>query len=57
VLLSSSSREEASVAGLRRQFVTVPIQTLTPGRYQLEIRVRDLTSGTQIDRAVPFDRE
>ncbi|MBI1796707.1 MAG: hypothetical protein HYR74_06610 [Candidatus Eisenbacteria bacterium] len=56
-IISSSSREEASAAGLRRQFVSVPIQTLAPGRYQLEIRVRDLTAGTQVERVVPFDRQ
>lgn len=57
VLLSSTSREEAQAAGLRRQFVTVPVLALAPGRYQLEIRVRDLVSGTQVERAVAFDRE
>ena len=57
VLLSSTSRQEAQVAGLRRQFVSVPVLSLAPGRYQLEIRVRDLTAGTQAERAVAFDRE
>jgi hypothetical protein len=56
-LLSSSSREEATVAGLRRQFVTVAVQSLVPGHYQLEIRVRDLTTGTVVERTVAFDRE
>lgn len=57
VLLSSTTRQEAQVAGLRRQFVSVPVLPLAPGRYQLEIRVRDLTAGTQAERAVAFDRE
>jgi GWxTD domain-containing protein len=56
-LLSSSSRQEAQVAGLRRQFVIVPVLSLTPGRYQLEVRVRDLTAGTQVERTIAFDRE
>jgi GWxTD domain-containing protein len=56
-LLSSTSRQEAQQAGLRRQFVTVPVQSLRPGRYQLEIRVRDLTAATQVERVIAFDRE
>ena len=56
-LVSSSSRGDTQSAGLRRQYVSVPIQTLAPGRYQLEIRVRDLAAGTQVERVVPFDRE
>lgn len=56
-LLSSSSRQEEQLAGLRRQFVTVPVVSLAPGRYQLEIRVRDLTAGTQVERTIAFDRE
>ena len=50
-------RQEAQVAGLRRQFVTVPVLSLAPGRYQLEIRVRDLTAGAQVERVIAFDRE
>ena len=57
VLLSSTSRQEAQLAGLRRQFVTVPVSSLGPGRYQLEIRVRDVTAGTQVERVIAFDRE
>jgi len=57
ILLSSASRQEAQIAGIRRQFVTVPIQSLAPGHYQLEIRVRDQNAGTQIERAIAFDRE
>jgi hypothetical protein len=57
VLLSSTSRVEAQVAGLRRQFVTVPVHELRPGQYQLEIRVRDLVAGTRAERVVAFDRE
>jgi tetratricopeptide (TPR) repeat protein len=56
-LLNSTSREEATVGTMRRQFVTVPISTLAAGRYQLEIRVRDLTTGTQVERLVPFNRD
>jgi hypothetical protein len=56
-LVSSTSRGDTQTAGIRRQYVSVPIQSLAPGRYQLEIRVRDLTAGTQIERLVPFDRE
>jgi tetratricopeptide (TPR) repeat protein len=56
-MLSSTSRQEAQQARLRRQFVTVPVQSLRPGHYQLEIRVRDLTAAAQVERAIAFDRE
>ena len=56
-LLSSASREEAQLAGIRRQFISVPVRSLAPGRYRLEVRVRDLVSGTQAEGAAAFTRE
>jgi Tfp pilus assembly protein PilF len=53
----SISREETNVGGLRRQFVSVPVQSLTPGRYLLQVRVRDQVSGLTASRAVAFVRE
>ncbi len=54
---TSATRVETQVGTLRRQFVTVPAQTLTPGRYQLEVRVRDLVAGAQVQRFLEFVRE
>ncbi len=53
----SASREETQVERMRRQFLTVPAQSLTPGRYRLEIRVRDMVSGRVARREVEFTRE
>jgi GWxTD domain-containing protein len=39
-----TSREEQQVGALRRQFVSVPIESLPAGRYTLEVRVRDLVA-------------
>jgi GWxTD domain-containing protein len=38
----SATREETQIGPRRRQFVNVPVDALPPGRYRLEIRVRDL---------------
>lgn len=39
-----TSREEQQLGPLRRQFVSVPIESLPAGRYTLEVRVRDLVA-------------
>ncbi len=52
----SASRAEENPGALRRQFVTVPVQSLPTGHYQLEIRVRDLVAGTEAVGAAPFVR-
>jgi hypothetical protein len=41
----SATRQDQNVGSVRRQFVTVPVQALPPGHYQLEVRVRDLVAG------------
>jgi hypothetical protein len=56
-VLISTSREETNAGPLRRQFVSVPIENVAPGRYRLEIRVRDLISGTETSGATEFERE
>jgi GWxTD domain-containing protein len=50
----SVSREEQHLGALRRQFITVPVASLPPGRYRLEVRVRDLTTGDEAVRSVDF---
>ena len=34
-----------AILPLRRQFVSVPVSSLPPGRYRLEVRVHDATTG------------
>lgn len=41
------SRRETTHGSLRRQFLTVPVASLPPGRYEIELRVRDLLAGTE----------
>ncbi len=50
----SASRAEENAGPLRRQFVSVPVQALPPGRYKLEIRVRDLVANTEAVRSAEF---
>ncbi len=50
----SASRETENPGSLRRQFVTVPIQSLPSGHYRLEIRVRDLIAGNEASRNADF---
>ncbi len=50
----SASREEENPGPLRRQFVTVPVQSLPPGRYRLDIRVRDLIADVAATRTAEF---
>ena len=50
----SATREEENVGPIRRQFVTVPVQSLPAGRYRLEILVRDLVADDQAVRTAEF---
>jgi tetratricopeptide (TPR) repeat protein len=56
-VISSTSREAEQWGALRRQFVSVPTQSLAPDRYRLEIRVRDLLSGAEAKGVTEFVRE
>ena len=56
-LISATSREAQQVGALRRQFVSVPTQSLEPGRHRLEIRVTDLLTGAVATGATEFARE
>lgn len=50
----SATREEENLGPLRRQFVSVPVQSLPPGKYRLEITVRDLVAGGEATRSAEF---
>ena len=50
----STSREESNIGPLRRQFVTVPIQSLPPGHYRLEVQVKDLVAKVDATSSVEF---
>lgn len=51
-----ASRRETNTGPLRRQFVRVPVQALPPGRYRLEVTVRDLLNGAETSGRVRFTR-
>ena len=50
----SVSREERHLGALRRQFISVPVASLAPGRYRLEITVRDLIAETAVVKKLGF---
>ena len=50
----SVSREEQNLGPLRRQFITVPVGALPPGRWRLEITVRDLVADTAVGKKLGF---
>jgi hypothetical protein len=52
----SATRRDEQAGGLRRQFVSVPVQSLPAGRYRLEITVRDLNGGGEIRGSAEFER-
>ncbi len=52
-----ASREETQVGAMRRQFVCVQTASLPAGRYRVSVRVRDLVTGAEAERAVEFVRE
>jgi len=50
----SATRQDEVAGTIRRQFVSVPVQSLPPGHYQLEVRVRDLVAGGASVATTPF---
>jgi GWxTD domain-containing protein len=54
--LISVSHEEQNLGTLRRQFITVPVASLAPGRYRLEVKVRDLATHDEVVKQVEFTK-
>ncbi len=50
------SRQDQNPGSLRRQYITVPVASLAPGRYRLEITVRDLATGAAAARQLEFTK-
>jgi GWxTD domain-containing protein len=48
--------EESNVGPLRRQFISVPVQSLKPGHYRLDVKVRDLATGQSTTASARFER-
>lgn len=48
--------EEEGVGPVRRQFISVPVQSLPPGRYRLEVGVRDRIGGGTAAQVTHFER-
>ena len=48
--------EEVNFGPLRRQFISVPVQSLKPGHYRLEVKVRDLATGATTTGSARFER-
>lgn len=51
-----ASRIEEHRGSLRRQYVTIPVTSLPPGPYELEVEVRDLTNGVAVINRAVFER-
>jgi hypothetical protein len=49
-------RSDQQRGELRRQFVSIPVQALPPGRYRLEIRLKDEVAQSETRREVRFQR-
>jgi GWxTD domain-containing protein len=52
----SVSRDEQNLGASRRQFISVPVGSLPPGPYRLEISVRDLVADRVVVRRLGFTR-
>lgn len=51
------SRVEATQGSLRRQFLSVPVGSLPAGRYEIEVRVRDVSNGAETQAVAAFERQ
>jgi GWxTD domain-containing protein len=51
------TRQDRVLGTVRRQFVSVPVRELPPGRYRLDVTVRDVLSGEERMRSAEFTRE
>jgi hypothetical protein len=52
----SATREETTPDHHRRQIVNLPLAKVPPGRYALDLAVRDLSSGARLERRLLFTR-
>lgn len=52
----AATREEQQLGAMRRQFLSVPVQSLPAGEYTLEIKVRDLVTGREVVRTAEFEK-
>ena len=51
------TRQDQVLGTVRRQFVSVPIRSLAPGHYRLDLVVRDVLTGDEQKRSAFFTRE
>jgi GWxTD domain-containing protein len=51
------TRQDRVLGTVRRQFVSVPVRELPPGRYRLDVTVRDVLTGDELRRSAEFSRE
>ena len=51
------TRQDAVLGTVRRQFVSMSVRSLPPGRYRLDVTVRDVLTGTEEKRFAEFTRE
>jgi len=51
------TRQDQVLGTVRRQFVSVPVRSLAPGHYRLDIVVRDVLTGDEQKRSAYFIRE
>jgi hypothetical protein len=52
----STTRSDQNVGDLRRQFVTIPAQSLPPGHYRLDVRLRDDIAGVEAHAETRFQK-
>jgi GWxTD domain-containing protein len=52
-----ATRQDVVQGSVRRQFVSMSVQTLPPGRYRLDVTVRDVRTGDEQHRYAEFTRE
>jgi GWxTD domain-containing protein len=50
----SATREAQQIGELRRQFVSIPLESMPVGHYELSIRVRDLVAATESKTTTDF---